>query len=238
MKYKRRGFLKVSGLLLGSLFFPACGREENEFEKILPPADLGLVGNESDSEKVESQWEKMQKVAKGEENLKVGFPDESGKRQILDVGIENHRLVLTNFRTGQKAYVDLDTINLAPGQKDNLDLWPQLKFTDAAGDVLRDTNGGLLQFSFSDFIEEDMTAAGWLLLGVKVFAAGLAVWLGFKIAGAIIAAIAWLGFNLLVLGILIGAISVFSWLINLTGWNWGEVKNFFYSFSAKIGEVF
>lgn len=237
MRYGRRKFFEKL-ILSMSLVLSACGEKEEDFDVILPPADLELKGNESDLTKTESQWNKMQKVAEGKESLKVGFSDESGKGNVLEMNIQDHRLVLKNLKTGQEAYIKIDAINLAPSESNNFDLWPELKFTDASGNILRDREGNLLRYSFSDFKGEKMTASDWLLLGVKIFAIGLAAWLGFKIIGLVIAAIAWLGFNLLVLGILVGAIAAFAWLINKTGWNFEEVRIFFQSFSERIREIY
>lgn len=153
------------------------------------------------------------------------------------MGIKDSKLILKNSTAGE-AYVEINAMNLAPGKNSELDLWPELKFTDMSGNVLRDREGKLLQFSFADFKKEKMSASDWLLLGVKVFAVGLALWLGFKIIGLVIAGIAWLAFNLLVLGILMSAVAAFAWLINKTGWNFEGVRIFFQSFSERIREIY
>lgn len=214
----------------------ACSPDRDVFEEVLPPPDLELTGEDDDPYSVLRQWDKMQKVAGGNGDLKVGFSDEIGKDYVLSMGIKDNFLVLNNMGSGRVAYVSFVRVAGAPGQNgQSTGLFPELVFSDGLGNTLKDENGNLLNFLFSSL--GSLTASDWLMAGVKLFAVGLAAWLGFKIAGLVIAILAWLAFNLLVLGILIVGFEALKWLLNLTGWNMQVVYDFFLTIKERIVEM-
>lgn len=110
---------------------------------------------------------------------------------------------------------------------------PSIIFVDESGEVLRDASGERLAFPFVMSRKPARAAdvADWIMLGISIVAVGLAAWLGAKIGGLILAAIAFLAFNAMVIGLLITAASVLfpfiEHLLKLTEWNFEAVREFF-----------
>ena len=94
-------------------------------------------------------------------------------------------------------------------------------------------NRAELTLGFREVISdlETLSKVGLLELAWKLLALGLVIWLGAKIVGLIISAMAFIAFTVFVLGAVMiaveASIAIFNWLMEKTGWEEADIKAFF-----------
>lgn len=164
------------------------------------------------------------------DNLWVSYPDasseEESKEQLRLQFVSNAAASYPHLRI-QKA--DGEVANLIWDRKS---LSPAISFADDEGTVL-ERNGSLLTYSFAGALDgwEALQGKGLLDAGVKLLAAGFSVWLGVKLAGAVLSAIAFLAYTALILGLVMVAVdsreNVLAWIVENTGWSEAQLRAFF-----------
>lgn len=209
-----------------SPLFMQCSRP-TEAVYTSPPPDIEFSTNEEEiARTIAGQHSKLMTLAENpSKELRIGFRagqiDDALSLRILDGGASNYKHVrIVRESTGEVS-------NLLWGQEN---LFPSIKLTDNRGKTLI-KDGKTLEFSFR---LADSTGSGsrkWLEIGIKVLAIALAIWLGASIARVILAAIAFLAFNAMVIALLILGIGILvgitKWIAELTGWNLNNVAEFF-----------
>lgn len=104
-----------------------------------------------------------------------------------------------------------------------------LRLTDDNGQVLR-KNGQLLEFSLFDTRRRSRAPQDWIVPGIKIAALAFLVWLGAIITRGVAAAVGFVAFNLMVLGLLAVAagitLPILRWFIDTSGLDWTSVKRF------------
>ncbi len=109
---------------------------------------------------------------------------------------------------------------------------PSIKFIDNSGKTLIINNTEMeFELNPSLYSLEINSPKDWLLLGIRIFALALMIWLGASISKYIISAVSFLAFNALVLGLLIVGLSIIIPLIKsileITNWNFDTIRNLF-----------
>jgi len=104
-----------------------------------------------------------------------------------------------------------------------------LQMTDDAGQVLT-KNGQRLEFSLFDARTRSRAPQDWIATGIKIAALAFLIWLGAVITRGVAAAIGFVAFNLMILGLLAVAagvtIPILKWIINTSGLDWESIKRF------------
>ncbi len=232
----RREFIALAAAGGISLILDGCGGDGPT------QPDLVLTGTESDAQTLADQFHRLEGLAKNPGNhYRVGFNPNSRAAEVLDFSIQpkNDFAVYPHLQVRRESTGE--TANLVFWRKD---LSPGVRFVDNQGKTLVKNNRPI-ELSLADFSQNrslPTTAADWIKLGVEVAAIAFAIWLGAKIAGWILAAIAFVAFNLMVLAIVVAAVAVVAplieWLIKVTGLNWQNVKNFFDQLVSQIIQLF
>lgn len=197
-------------------------------------ADIQLTGNEEKlAETLKAQYERLKTLALSPgEQLRIACPTRSGT-EILALSI---------VAGGAASYRHVRLVKEPTGEVVNL-LWgregthPSIKLTDDQGKTLvRD--GRQMEFSFGLVRRNGTGPRSWLELGIKIAAIALLVWLGASILKPILAAIAFVAFNAMVIAIVIAGVAIFvlivRWLLVLTGWTIEDVR----TLSAKTPDEF
>lgn len=244
----RRDFIRLIGL---SSFLPFISSCSNSLVSIFdgssryqpkPKVDVLIEGNrENIARAVKGQFQRLRSIAEnlGKE-LKVGYETSSGygvlRFSFVKDGLSDYpHLRLVNENTGEVA-------NIIWGR---IGIYPTIKFVDDRGDVIV-KDGKSLEFALrSSFLKgvenlpgSPLSARDWLLLGLKIFAVALAIWIGLGVAKIIISALSFLAFNALVIGLLIVALSVVipfvKWVLEITGIKLDDVVALFNEAVEKI----
>ncbi len=222
-KVGRRKFIKITGLLtlshLFSSIFNSCASTISVVTEKAPKPDLILEGDEKTiAEKIKGQYQKLRSLYENPgKELTIAFR-QGDRYNYLKISFSKDNLAdyphlkLVNWATGEKA-------NVLWGRKG---LYPTIKFVDNSGNIIT-KNGYRLEFQIKGPSNGKRTKStiDWFMLGLKVFALALAIWLGFTIAKYIISAIAFVAFNAVVIGLILVGLSVFiplvKWILDLTG---------------------
>jgi hypothetical protein len=229
----RRKFIKITTLLSLSPFLSSilnsCANSISSVSEKEPKPDLVLEGDEKTiAEKIKNQYQMLKSLYENPgKELTIAFP-QGGRYNYLKISFSKDDLA---------DYPHLKLVNWATGERVNV-LWgrkglnPTIKFVDNYGNVIT-KNGYRLEFQIkgSSTGKRTKSAVDWLILGIKVFALALAIWLGFTIAKYIVSAIAFVAFNAMVIGLILVGLSVFiplvKWILDLTGITIDDVISLF-----------
>ncbi len=232
----RREFFKWLALAGGAV---GCG------DKLTGPsqarADIMLTG--SDTELAETAGRQFSRLWDMTQNpgreVTVGF-SAAGTAEVLRM----------SFVKNQSAdYSHLRIVRQSTGEAANL-LWglenflPAIKLADDTGrPLVKDGREMAVDFSSAKVVSESALASIDLLeLGAKVAIIALAIWLGAAVGKAILAAIGFIAFNAMVLGLLVLALGAISPLLekigDITGWKVEDVKGFIESGTDRLKEFF
>jgi len=183
-----------------------------------PEPDIELTGNNTTNiALLKNQFTTLQDLASDASQKYVIEIPSNGSRDYLTLQIIKNRAAdYCHLRI--KRYTDGEVVNVLWGQDG---IFPSIKLTDDRGNTLV-KNEHPLEFSFNLVNDSESGSIGWLKRGIKILAIALAVWLGAKVVGWIVAAVAFLAFNAMVIGLVIAGVTVLAgllkWLAELTGW--------------------
>lgn len=110
---------------------------------------------------------------------------------------------------------------------------PSIRFAGLDGKTLIDAEGNDMEYALWHLggAKAPALAVDWFQLGITAAAAGLAIFLGAKIIGLVVAAIAFVAYYAMILALVIAGIVLLSrgakWLIEATGWDIDSVSDFF-----------
>jgi hypothetical protein len=192
-----------------------------------PTPDTTLTASlENLAETLQSQYARVKTLAEDATSaMRIGFPGENGQ-EVLSLMIVS---------SGAARYPHVRIVRESTGDVANL-LWgrqgvyPSIKFADDAGTTII-KGGRPLEFSFHSVQREGRGPISWLELGIKIAAIGLLFWLGASILKPIVAAIAFIAFNAMVIGIAVVGVVVVAgivrWILDVTGWGMEDVRRMF-----------
>jgi hypothetical protein len=104
-----------------------------------------------------------------------------------------------------------------------------LQMTDDEGRVLT-KNGQRLEFSLFDTRTRTRAPQDWIATGIKIAALAFFIWLGAVITRGVAAAVGFVAFNLIILGLLAAAagvlLPILKWIIDTSGIDWESIKRF------------
>jgi hypothetical protein len=237
-KLNRRNFLKITGLislspLLNSCSNPVISSIFDRATKYQPKPKVDILiegGAQNIATTVRGKHQILKSIAENPgKELKIGYESPSG------YGILRISFVKDNLAS----YTHLKIINERTGEIANI-LWgmdgiyPSIKFVDSKGKTIT-KNGYELEFPLKlknlPSTNSTLSARDWLLIGLKVFAVALAIWLGLSISKLVISALSFLAFNALVIGLLIVGLSVViplvKWILDVMGITFDDVVSIF-----------
>ncbi len=227
-KLTRRNFLKIASLIsllpavnsCSNTLIPSIFNEAKKYQP-KPKVDILIEGNsENIARTVKGKFQTLKAIAENPgKELKIGYELPNGYG-ILKISFAKDNLAqyphlkITNEKTGEVA-------NILWGMAG---IYPSIKFVDSNGNTIK-KNGYELEFPLKlknlPSTNSTLSARDWLLIGLKVFAVALAIWLGLSISKLIISALSFLAFNALVIGLLIVGLSIviplIKWILDVTG---------------------
>jgi|GEM_PF-567681 len=179
------------------------------------------------------------------ERLKALAQNERQRARILFPTATSTEAVTMSIVTGGAAlYRHVRIVRESSGEVANL-LWgregihPSIKLADDAGRTLV-KDGKSLEFNFGLVRREGRGSQSWLELGIKIAAIALAVWLGASILKPIIAAIAFVAFNAMVIGIVVAGVAllvgIVRFILDVTGWKLADVQAMFERTATQLQE--
>ncbi|MEG8947132.1 hypothetical protein [Rosettibacter firmus] len=237
LKTNRRIFLKSFGSLAALSFLSFCENSRvtepffndnnTDNNSSVTSTDLVLSGSEQEiASNIKMQYSLIEYLAKNTGKEKVIAYYDNGLLKKLSISIVKGNLASYPYLRLTKQENN-ESVNILWGMEG---IYPSLKFVDDNGKIIEKENEKL-EFALKKTDDRDYTPMDWLKLGVKIFAFGLLVWLGATVLKYVIAAIAFVAFNALVLGIVIAGLTLIipfvKWLIDRTGWTKDSVKDFF-----------
>jgi hypothetical protein len=234
IKIPRRKFLKSLAFLSLVPFAQSC--KSSIFSSLdslqsKPKVDILLEGTEEDVAKsIQDKYDLLKNLYDNPgKELTIGFVQD-GTYNILKLSFVKDDIVsyphlkLVNTRTGEVA-------NVVWGIEG---LYPSIKFVDNSGRTIV-KNGRTLEFalktSSSKRINKVNSPSDWILIGIKVFAVALLLWIGLSVVKYIVSAIAFIAFNAMVIGLVLAGFSivvqVIQWILDKTGITLNDVIEFF-----------
>lgn len=239
-KSNRRRFIKSIGALSALPLLTYCRNpilSEPELKPIsagISKPDINLAGNEEQiALTVKNQYNLLEKLVynPGKEVV-IAFPSDN-KTKKISLSIAKSKLAPYPYLRIRNLEND-ETANVVWGMKG---IYPSIKFVDDYGNTIV-KNKTELEFALKDYEKLYHTPSDWLELGFKIFGLALLIWLGAEALKFIIAAVAFIAFNLLVLGILIAGIALvvplIKWIVGLTKWSLYEVRITFDKTKSEI----
>ncbi len=198
-----------------------------------PPApEVLLTGNpEIDAESIKGIYKRIEQIVKDPlDKLRVGWLKGEQIKVVALSYIQDakgdKRAVIIDEQTGKSSFLGFGIKVLSPS----------IKFMDDKGKTLLDEGGKEMEYALLDFNKngapaKSFDATDWLILAIKAVAIGFAVWIGAKVLGLIIGAVAFVAFNVMIIGLVIAGVValgvVAKWVIDRTGWNYETAKDFF-----------
>ncbi|MEK7103976.1 MAG: hypothetical protein AAB842_01075 [Patescibacteria group bacterium] len=231
-KVSRRNFIKNGLGAIGTVAL--IGNLEGCLDINGPPApEVLLTGNpEIDAESIKGIYKRIEQIVKDPlDKLRIGWLEDNNKVKVVVLSYlqdakGDKRAVITNEETGESSYLGFGIKGLSPS----------IKFMSEKGKTLLDEAGKEMEYAFLDFNKKGAPAKNfgvtdWLVLAIKAVAIGFAIWLGAKIIALIVGAVAFVAFNVMVIGLVIAGVvalgAVAKWVIDKTGWNYETAKDFF-----------
>lgn len=235
-KLQRRNFLKSLSLLALSPLIQSCesalspGDSNGDYDRPTKPnVDILLEGTEEEiASKCLNKHEVIQTLYENPgTELKIGFLEDR-KYNVLKISFVKDNLA---------SYKHLKLVNLNTGERANI-LWgtdgiyPSIKFVDDSGNIIR-KNGKELEFQLklSGQLNKVKSPSDWIVIGFKIFGVALLLWIGFSVAKYILAALAFISFNALAIGLVLAGVGIFvqiiKWVLDLTGITFEDIVAFF-----------
>lgn len=206
------------------------------------PTQTDIVLGESEADLIETAGRQFNRLWAMAQNpgreVTVGF----------SVG-EAQEVLRMSFVKNQSAdYTHLRVVRQSTGEAANL-LWglenflPAIKLADDDGRPLVKNGREIsVDFTAAKVVSEPETGVDLLALGAKVAIIALAIWLGMAVGKIVLAAIGFIAFNAMVLGLLVLALGAISPLLEkisgITGWRVENVKGFMESGADRLREFF
>lgn len=233
MLITRKEFLKFLGLLAtGGLI----GCRADQF---FGAPDIILDGSSRDADKIKKFYSQVEEMVKNPNRLvRIGLMDENGDIQVLDIFRRKDSSNISVFDEKNES-----SANLGFGMKG---IFPSIKLMDKDGETLRTRDGEEMEYAlFGPNLAPSrlaaMTATDWFMLGVKVAAVAFGIFLGAKILGLVLAAVAFLAYYCMILALVITGIALLSqgakWFLGATGWNLDGIKDFFGKRTEEIRDL-
>lgn len=234
---RRREFIKIMPWIFPA-GIAAC-------RKLTDPSgpDLILTGDpQMDADLARRQFVALQSMAeKPGREISVGLAGNDGAaNEVLTLAFaQNQAAGYPHLRITRQ---NGEVANLVWGTKY---LLPSIRFADDNGGTLKGRDGEELEFGLSDVFGRSAKPAfarDWLSTGIKIAAVAFAAWLGLSVSGYILAALAFLAFNAMVLGLLIVAVAAISpflkGILSTTGWTTDDVRSFFTQTASNLMSFF
>ncbi|MDD5750367.1 MAG: hypothetical protein PHU56_01820 [Candidatus Pacebacteria bacterium] len=226
----RRDFLKALMIMTASFAVKGCINPE--------PPDIILTGDDNDANNIAKLYTRLKSLVENpDDHLRIGFMDKDGEVGVLD-------FYCVQDSAGEKhiAFLNENTFESATLYFGWKGISPSIRFADDSGDALRDSNGQEMEYALWHLGDRaPALAVDWFKLGIVAAAAGLAIFLGAKIIGLVIAAIAFIAYYAMILALVVAAVALLSrgakWLVEKTGWNMESVRDFFGKETGEIREL-
>lgn len=234
-QHTRRSFVSsLSGLLALPLFnkcqntFPPEFQDRNSdnFQSRLL-GDIILDGSEEEiASTVKKQYPLLKSLVDnpGQEKI-IAYKNSSGKPLFLKISVVKEKAASYHHVCLQKE--NGEAAHLLWGMDG---IYPSIKFTDDNGETLR-INRTEMEFPLKSLDGTISTPIDWLILGIKILAAALLIWIGASILKYVLAAIAFIAFNAMAIALVIIGLSIFipiiKWILEKTGWTLNGIVNFF-----------
>jgi hypothetical protein len=201
-------------------------RNSNNFQTRLS-GDVILDGSEEEiASTVKKQYSLLKSLTDnpGQEKI-IAYKNSSGKPLFLKISVVKEKAASYHHVRLQKE--NGEAAHLLWGMDG---IYPSIKFTDDDGETLR-INRTELEFPLKSLDGPISTPVDWLILGIKILAAALLIWIGASILKYVLAAIAFIAFNAMAIGAVVIGLSVLipliKWLIEKTGWSLSSILAFF-----------
>ena len=242
--FHRRDFIKSLGVLSLLPFIQSCensvsgfwgddetgtNRDRPSDKPVVPKVDILLEGTEEQiAQKIQNKHTVLQDLYDNPgKELKIGFLQDNNYN-ILKLSFVKDDIV---------SYPHLKLFNTKSNEVANViwgidGIYPSIKFVDNSGNIIV-KNGKPLEFTLKlpEKLNKVYSPSDWILIGIKIFGIALVLWLGFTIAKYIIAALAFIAFNAMAIGlVLVGAaivIQIIKWILEKTGITFNDVVSFF-----------
>ncbi len=239
----RRNFIKSLGLLTLAPVIQSCESSITGYTEgtprerpVTPRVDILLDGTEEEiAAKIQDKHTVLQELY-----------DNPGKE--LTLGFLQDRnynvLKITFIKDTLASYPHLRLVNSKTNEVANL-LWgrdgvyPTIKFVDDAGNVII-RNGKALEFpiKISEKLNKINSPVDWIIMGIKVFAVALLLWIGFSIAKYVASALAFIAFNAMAIGLVLAGLGIIveliQWILNRTNIQFDDITDFFRNSIAGI----
>lgn len=239
-KIHRRNFLKSLGVLSLAPFIQSC---ENSVSGFWGEGETGTNRDRPSQPKVdillEGTEEQIAQALQNKHSLIQDLYNNPGKE--ISIGFTQDRnynvLKLSFVNDNIVSYPHLKMVNTSTNEVANVvwgidGIYPSIKFVDNYGNVII-KNGKPLEFALNipSKLNKVNSPSDWIIIGIKVFGIALILWIGFSIVKYIAAAIAFIAFNAMAIGlVLAGAalvIQVLKWILDRTGITMNDVVVFF-----------
>ncbi|MCX8057563.1 MAG: hypothetical protein N3F03_08145 [Ignavibacteria bacterium] len=240
IKIHRRNFLKSLGVLALTPFIQSCESSVSSFwgdeqtgsnrERQNPPnVDILLEGTE----------EQIAKAVQNKHSVLQDLYNNPGKE--LSIGFLQDRtyntLKISFAKTDIVSYPHLRIVNTRTSEIANViwgidGIYPSIKFVDNSGKTII-KNGKPLEFALNipSKLNKTNSPADWIKIGIKIFGIALLLWIGASIVKYVAAAIAFIAFNAMAIGLVIAGaalvIQVLRWILDRTGITLNDIVAFF-----------
>ena len=217
----RREFLKVA------IATPVALVAGCKISEILPEPDIILDGVD-DATKIKKIYSEIETMVKNPGAIiRIGLMDESGDIRVLDLfrRQDSNSIAIFDEETNNEVALSFGWSGLSPTI------------------VFEYKDGNMIEYPFFTLglAPSRAAATDWLMLGIKIAAVGLAVFIGAKIAGLILAAIAFIAYYAMILALVVVGIALLSrgakWLLDAASWDLEGVADFFHKKVEEIREL-
>lgn len=239
-KIHRRNFLKSLGIFSLAPFIQSCENSVSGFwgddetgtnrDRPTPPkVDILLEGTEEQiAQAVQNKHSLIQDLYNNPgKEISIGFQQDRNYN-VLKLSFVNDNLV---------SYPHLKIVNTSTNEIANViwgidGIYPSIKFVDNSGNTIV-KNGKPLEFALNvpSKLNKINSPSDWIVIGIKIFGIALLLWIGFSIVKYVAAAIAFIAFNAMAIGlVLAGAalvIQLLKWILDRTGITMNDVVDFF-----------
>lgn len=209
MQLTRREFL----LLSGSVLFWSCGGVESNDQ--LPAPDFYLIGNQS---KIAETAHDISKsfLANPHRRYRVGISENENLvfELVNSRGLANYPYLRVSHERLENGKLHIEPINF---------LWG-LDSTEGLSIVMKDDSGK--EIKREKIQSSTRSVEDWIKLGAKAVALGFIFWLGAGIVKFLAAAIGFIAFNIMVIGLLLAAGAIAVAILNKLGIDWQQLKSF------------
>lgn len=233
--HTRRTFItSLSGLLALPLFNKCYNYLPTEFSERISNnyrtrllGDIILDGSEEEiASAVKKQYPLLKSMVDNPGTEKtIAFRSSTGNPSFLKLSIVKDKLASYHHLRLQKD--NGEVANILWGMEG---IYPSIKFTDNIGKTLN-INRTEMEFPLKSTNGSLSTPIDWLILGIKILAAALLIWIGASVLKYVLAAIAFIAFNAIAIGAVVAGLAVIipliKWVIEKTGWTLSGISDFF-----------